>query len=198
MSMEKDYPIDIYILIFKLIPRKDFPLIGCYNLSQNARKAIDKLEYNCCTYEEDKYDSQLNMDKNKPYYGFYTNKLIGKKDECSRKIICCSRCQSTFGLTCDHYTYDHDYDYHMTRCSRCRNIVCRQCIKDCGYCSDPAGIKQYSCKDCYSQCSYCKKIICQYCGTEDEFCYNNKCEQTDKPFHPHCLEKHKKSVHGNK
>lgn len=158
-----DYPSDIYFSIFRHISHSEFPLIGAYNVSQNARTAIDKLGYNNSNH----------------------------KFVCMDKIRCCERCKGFFGFACKCRANDEDYDYHITRCSGCKKYVCNGCLDDCGYCSDPMDLKSYFCKDCVIKCPECEEVLCDYCTQgRYTFCEMENCKNKDTPFHEHCFENH--------
>jgi hypothetical protein len=48
MNVKVDYPVEIFHLIYKNVPYSEFPLKGCWQLSNNSRKAIERLNYHKC------------------------------------------------------------------------------------------------------------------------------------------------------
>lgn len=74
-------------------------------------------------------------------------------------------------------------------CGTCSKVMCHKCMGEtCGYCSDPAGLKEYFCKNHQEpECLICDELICQYCRCDSYHCPN--CDVG--PLHEHCMNKHK-------
>ena len=111
-----DYPIDVYYLIYKYLSHKEFPISGCWKLTNNSRKAIIKLGYDKCPF------CKPENKKEKKYHRYKLN--IDIHD--------CDICHSNYGyICCDQYC-----NPSMVKCKNCSKFVCTQsCTDECIFCS---------------------------------------------------------------
>jgi len=199
-TSEKDYPTDVYVLIFSHIPHKEFPIDGCWQLSDNARKAIKRLKYDiCCEYhvKSDEKDTNSFDDEKKTVCTVLRSKTAeGSREaqlpydhssdyedtlhtEENKYVQVCEICQYHVCFTCCP-----EYTGRWTeKCDRCEKVHCGYCNNDCGYCSDP-GWKKHYCKSCSSSCQKCNEVICCDCSLYEGW---SNCEYTcGAVFHHHC------------
>ena len=104
-------------------------------LSNNSKKAIERLGYNICVQEDYEYHHPDTSPTD------------------------CDLCDGIGYGCCPEYT-----GYEMRDCDGCGKRMCGECNDNCGYCSDPADLKLYYCYHCSNNCKVCKEVICQYCS----------------------------------
>ena len=137
--MKHDYPTDVYYSIYKYIDIGEFPILGCWKLSDNSRKAIMKLGYNKCPYHGN---------NGKPIY-LKTTKL--KESEIS--IVDCDICHVNHGFMCCEF-----YTDSLIKCDICSKLVCKQCSELCKLC-----LNKYCSLCCITGCNTCFTTICFKC-----------------------------------
>lgn len=146
-----DYPVDIFVLIFRACG-KDLPLIGCFQLSPNARKAITKLGLNVCRIHP---ETQIHL---------------------------CDRCQYTAGCVSACECFENDEFKNCRECGKffCRacDNSCGYCSDPAGwkpyYCKD-CSQQCFVCKG--AACDYCNINLsifsCSVC--DNELLYHEWC-----------------------
>jgi len=139
--MNSDYPIDVYVSIYNKISHEKFPINGCWQVSDNSKKAIERLGYNVCVLEEYEHHQPAEHPTE------------------------CELCDGIGYECCAEYT-----GYEMRECDGCGKTMCGECNDSCGYCSDPANLKSYYCYKCSNNCDACKETICSYCSDETYLC----------------------------
>ena len=157
-----DYPVDIFVLIFKACD-KDLPLIGCYQLSPNARKAIIKLGLNVCQVH---HDTQIELcDRCKRKAGClspcecFENDEFKSCYECG-KIFCCA-CDNSCGYCSDPADRK---PYYCKDCAQ-QCFICQEVM--CDYCNIHSSI--FSCEDCGQE-----KFYHEWCAKRPIECDNCK------------------------
>lgn len=134
-----DYPIDVYYSIFKYIRHSDFPIIGCWKLSNNSKKAIIKLGYNKCPRLIHNTQSKINKQRKMEY----------------KNLVDCNICHANFGFTCCDLNY-----WSLLQCYNCLEIICEErCGSHCGNCHKAC------CEICLTViCSVCLTNLCNQCS----------------------------------
>ena len=104
-AIKNDYPVDVYYSIYKYISHNEFPIVGCWKLSPNSKKAIIKLKYDTCPHHK-KNDKKIN-----------------------KKITECDICHIGCGYMCCEY-----YAKSLLKCDTCSKLVCTSCSGKCDMC----------------------------------------------------------------
>lgn len=150
-----DLPIDVYYSIYKYIQHSQFPIIGCWNISNNSRKAITKLGYDKCPHHSQSPSSTTQSSS--------SSTLSYKKSVKINTSICdCDICHSNYGyVCCDEYTNTPT----INTCKSCFKRVCtKTCLEECVVC------RNVICSLCCINCTVCCGTVCFKCNSRKHDC----------------------------
>lgn len=110
---------------------------------------------------------------------------------CNQCNVIQNKCDFCDNLICLNVICEWE-DNGGKKCNDCDKHFCHGCgAVSCGYCSDPAGLKKYYCKNHgESICYVCEDVVCEYCTKNTIYQYDNWCCDCDKPIHYYCIKEH--------